>query len=285
MKSISPLMAVRLAAVLALASLALAATAAPVSIGGAGATYVQNFDTLATTGTANAWANGTTLAGWNLFVQPAPGTAVTAYSSGDGTSNTGSFYSFGSTGSGERAMGGLGSAGTYFGSPATPVNSAAGWIALQITNNSGQNLDGFSLSFDGEQWRNGGNTTAQTMVLQYGFGSSFTSVGNWVQPGGLFDWTSTVNTATAASVDGNVAGKVSGRGGAVSTTWNAGDSLWVRWVETNDTGNDHGLAIDNLSFTAGQALPAAVPLPMTFPLLGAGLAVMGWVGRRWRLSV
>jgi hypothetical protein len=41
---------------------------------------------------------------------------------------------------------------------------------------TGAALDSFTVGFDGEQWRDGGNTTAQTMVLEYGFGSAFNAV-------------------------------------------------------------------------------------------------------------
>jgi hypothetical protein len=37
--------------------------------------------------------------------------------------------------------------------------------------------------------------------------------------------------------------------------WNAGDTLWLRWVERNDAGNDHGLAIDNFELATGIVEP------------------------------
>ncbi len=229
-------------------------------------TYVQNFDSLATTGTANPWSNGETLAGWYLFRQPAPGAAITTYDAGSGTSTTGAFYSFGAAGSSERALGGLGSGGAYWGSPAS--GAVAGWIALAATNATGADIGSLTLSFDGEQWRNGGNTTAQTMVFEYGFGATFAAVTAWTAPGGSFDWTSPVATATAAAVDGNGAGLVAGRGGTLTTLdWNPGETLWLRWVEVNDAGNDHGLAIDNVSLVA--AAPGRIEIT-EFMYQGAG---------------
>ncbi|MBX9793298.1 MAG: hypothetical protein K2Y02_03255 [Burkholderiaceae bacterium] len=246
-------------------------------INSAGENYTQSFDSLAVSGAA--WANDSTLLGWSLFRQPAPGTPITSIAVGNGSGTTGSFYNFGATGSSDRSLGGVGSNGAYFGTPATASGAVAGWIAASFTNNSGQALSGFSVGFDGEQWRNGGNTTAQTMVMQYGFGSSFDTV-SWTAPGGLFDWASTVNTGTGGATDGNAAGQ-DGRGGTISTTWNTGDSLWLRWIENNDSGSDHGLAIDNFSFTAGAAVaPSAVPLPPAFALMAAGVGLMGWAGRR-----
>src|SRR6185369_827660 len=89
--------------------------------------------------------------------------------------------------------------------------------------------------------------------LEYGLGSAFTGV-TWTPPGGAFNWTSPVNTTTAGAVDGNTTGRVAGRGGAISNFgWNNGQTLWIRWVELNDPGNDHGLAIDDFSFSASVA--------------------------------
>jgi hypothetical protein len=209
----------------------------------------QNFDTLTTDSTAN-WLNDSTLAddplnpptlpGWSLFTFA--NTPITTYRSGIGDSNTGSFYSFGVAGNGDRSLGGTASGGAYFGSPAT--GAVAGYIAFSATNTSSATLTGFTLGFDGEQWRNGGNTSAQTMVLEYGFGATFTDV-TWVAPGGNFDWSSPVVGSTASPVIGNDAGLVANRGGSISgLDWTTGTTLWLRWTERNDAGNDHGLGID-----------------------------------------
>jgi hypothetical protein len=248
---------------------------AAVSVGSSSFTYTQSFDSLTQATTAQAWANDSTLPGWSLFISS--GAAAPTILGGTGSSNTGSFFSFGAAGSSERALGGLASGGAYFGSPAS--GAVAGWIAVSFSNDTGAPLAGFTLGFDGEQWRDGGATTpaAQSMVLQYGFGASFAAVGTWVTPGGSFNWSSPVltNTGGGAAVDGNVAGKVTGLGGSISTSWAAGDTLWVRWIDNNDAGNDHGLAIDNVNFSV-----TAVPEPGTVALLLAGLAAVGFVARR-----
>jgi hypothetical protein len=229
--------------------------------------YAQNFDTLASSGTP-AWANDSTLPGWSLF--NALGATVPTYTTGNGGTTTGSFYSFGATSSSERAFGGLASGGSYFGSPAS--GALAGYIAVALQNTSGGSFDSFTISFDGEQWRNGGNASAQTMQLQYGFGATFATVATWTTPGGTFDWASPIASTTAAAVDGNVAGLVASRGGTISSlTWNNTETLWIRWVENNDTGNDHGLAVDNFSITATAA---PVPEPSVAAILG-GFGILG----------
>ncbi len=238
--------------------------------------YSQNFGSLPTTGTSNAWANDTTLPGWFLFRQPAPGTAITAIAADNGGSTTGTFFSYGTTGSNERALGGVGSGGTYWGSPGNPA--VAGWIAAAFTNDAGATITSFTLTFDGEQWRNGGNATPQTMALQYGFGATFGAV-TWITPGGNFDVTSPTVGASAATLDGNAAAnRLANRGGTItSLAWTTGSTLWVRWIENNDAGNDHGLAIDN--FGISTVLTAVPEVSSVLMLSVAALTAIGFHSR------
>ncbi len=231
--------------------------------------YSQDFNSLAASGTLNAWENDTTIPGWHLFRQPASTpVAITAYNADTGASNAGSFYSFGSTGSSERALGGLASGGTYFGAPVS--TAVAGWIALALKNTSGNAINKVNISFNGEQWRDGGNTAtpaAQSMVLEYGYGNTFDQVTSWITAGGDFNWSSPIYTATAAAgaaVNGNTTGIVSAKGGELNLTspWAVDTNLWLRWIENNDFGGDHGLAIDDVSITT----PTTTPTP-TLPVI------------------
>lgn len=241
------------------------------------ATYAQTFDTLAASGSgALPWANDSTLPGWSLFRQPLPGTALTIYGADNGSSATGAFYSYGTTGSTERALGGLGSGGAYFGSPAN--GAPAGAIAVSFINNTGDTVTSITVGFDGEQWRDGGNTSAQTMVLQYGLGATFTAVANWLTPGGNFDWTSPIATAAAGALDGNTAAnRVTGLGGTITGTWAPGETLWIRWIERNDPGSDHALAIDNFTLTP-------VPEPSSLVLFAAGALLLAALQIRRRAT-
>lgn len=246
---------------------------AQVNYDSVGGIYSQTFDSLATSGTSIPWVNGTTLPGWFLYRQPAPGTDVTSYAAGNGSSSTGGFYSFGGNGSDERALGGVGSGGTYFGSPTS--GAVAGWIAVGLVNNTGQTLKQLAVTYDGEQWRNSGETSTQIMRFEYGWGTSFTTVGTWTAPGGTFDWSSPVVGGTAGPVDGNTTGRVTGRGGFLSAvSWMPGETLWLRWIEINDSGSDHGLAIDNFTFRAMVPEPASVGV-----WTGMALIVLAWLLR------
>jgi hypothetical protein len=223
--------------------------------------YLQNFDTLPVAGATNAWANDSTLAGWSLFSNT--GVAVTHLRADSGTSNTGAMYSYGAANATERALGAVAS------------GSFVGNIVLALTNNSGSALNSFTIAYSGEQWRNGGNTNAQSLSLEYGFGASYATTTFTALPS--FGFTSPVVGATAGAVDGNVAGLLTNLGGAVSTNWAVSDTLWLRWVDLNDTGNDHGLAIDNFSFAV-----TPVPEPGTLAMWLAGVASLGFVARRRR---
>lgn len=217
-----------------------------------GTSYTETFDSLPTSGgNGNAWTNDSTLPGWSLFTKnlsPFP-----RISAGTGSSTTGDFYSFGLSDDTDRALGGIASGNAIFGSPAT--GTLAGYFAAQLTNGTTSPFNSFTVSFDGEQWRNGGGTgLPQSMVFEYGFGSSFESVSGWTAPGGTFDFTSPTFSATASALDGNAAeNRAAGLGGTISSlAWQPGESLWVRWIENNDASNDHGLAIDNFSITTTQ---------------------------------
>ncbi len=218
-----------------------------VSITTLGIPYNQNFNMLASSGSSNSWTNNSTIPGWYLFRQPAPGTALTSYAASNGSSMTGSMYSFGATSDPERALGALASGAAYWGSPGS--GAVAGWIAVAFQNNTGTTITQVQMTYNGEQWRDA-NTSVQSLVVEYGIGASFTTVPAWTAAGASFDFNSPVNSNSGA-IDGNTTGKLVGLGGLIgSLTWNPGDILWIRWRVTNAAGSDHGLGIDDFQFIA-----------------------------------
>jgi hypothetical protein len=279
-------------AVLALASTDIRCVLAAFNYSVAGSTYTQNFDGLASSDIGHDWVNDATptLAGWHLFRvrsnSDSTPIAFSAYDASDGSADNGRFYSFGTNS--ERALGGLGAG--FFGYPPSDsagglsVNQIAGWIAMGITNGTGTELAQINVGFDGEQWRDAGDNEppyAQTMVLQYGFGASFATVGTWTTPGGDFDWTSPVFTLTAGAIDGNSAGRVADRGGTITgLAWQPGEVLWLRWIERNDPVFDHAMAIDNFSFSAGAAAVPEAGTAAVFALVSIFLIAAGKVLKR-----
>lgn len=247
-----------------------APAAAQIAVSDAGFTYSQSFDSLSGTGTTQPWSNNSTLPGWVLVTQA--GAAASTLRVGNGSANAGGFYSFGSTGSSDRALGALGSGGADFGTPG--AGAVAGWFGVGFTNSSTGSFAGFALGFEGEQWRNA-NTSAQSMVFEYGFGNTLQSVSQWTAPGAGFSWDSPLTGGAGVATDGNAAGRVTGLGGTIQAAWEVDQTLWLRWTELNDSGNDHALAIDNLQFAV-----VPVPEPDITAMMLAGLAALGYLGRR-----
>jgi hypothetical protein len=63
-------------------------------------------------------------------------------------------------------------------------------------------------------------------------------------------------------VDGNATGNRQTITATVTgLNWQPGQDLWIRWADLNDAGNDHGLAIDDLNFSAVPE-PGALALAM-----------------------
>ena len=73
-----------------------------------GAALGENFDTLSNSGTTNTWTNGSSpLVGW--YLETITGSQEGNYRADNGALNSGGLYSYGAVGSGERALGALGS--------------------------------------------------------------------------------------------------------------------------------------------------------------------------------
>lgn len=254
----------KLVIVSALAVLGSAANAQIILLTNPGS-HSENFDSLATTGTTNAWADSTTIAGAYAAKAVAPN-AITTYRAGTGSDTAGALYSFGSTGSGERALGSVASG--------TPGDI---FFGFRYRNQTGGTLTQVTITFTGEQWRNGGNTTAQKLEFGYALDPTQTGTINgagYTLVSGL-DFTGPIASATAGALDGNAtANRVVGITSTITgLNWQNGQDLWVRWRDANDAGNDHGLAIDNYSMSA-------VPEPAS--MIALGLGISGLIARRRR---
>ena len=223
--------------------------------------YQQNFDTLASSPTSTdlAFSNNSTLAGW--YFENSPLTARgSLYRVSAGSDNTGSLYSFGASNSSERALGSIGS--NAFGNA---------YYGVRLVNSTAFTLSNVTLSYTGEEWRNGGNTTAQSLIFAYGLGATGIQTGNYINVAGL-NFTSPVATATAGALDGNLpANRVSLTSTITGLNWAPQTELWLRWFDANDAGNDHGLAIDNLSVTATPE--PAIGMISLAALLAGGFAL------------
>jgi hypothetical protein len=227
----------------------------PMSIG----TYVQTFDSLAASGDDNPWTDNVTLPGW--YATRSLQGAVTVYRASPGTETTGSLYSFGTANSSERALGSIASG--------TPGNLA---YALYFTNDTGAAQSDITITYTAEQWRNGGNTAPQQLYFDYQVSPTLPVLD--AQPGGpgtswnpfpALDFTSPTVGATATALNGNDPTNRVTFANVVLTgvTVQPGEILVLRWLDLNDPGNDHGLAIDDLTVV----FPGVMPPPPTAPTI------------------
>jgi hypothetical protein len=246
----------------ALSFLAISAHAQFINYTTAGTIASQNFDSLAASGSSNTFNQGTTINGFYAFrsyLTSGGGSNNSTYAADGGTGNAGNFYSYGTSTQTERAWGAIGSTAT-----GTMVYGFA------IQNLTGQTLTQFRLDYFGEQWRKGGETVAQTVTFDYRVtsGAGFTDNDSLYTKVAALDFSSPVNTAGGAALDGNAAANRVAIGSTVTgLTWNANDVLILRWVDANHNGSDAGLAIDDISFEA-------VPEPFTMSALALGLAAI-----------
>ena len=256
-----------------------------------GLTYSQNFDSLAssTTTTTVPWADNTTLPGWYASRAYVSGTTSafgpftwTSYRVAGGENNSGSIYSFGTNGVGpitDRALGSISS-----GTPKTNV------FGVRIKNDTANSVGAITVSYTGEEWRNGGNTAVQTLAFSYGTSSvGFSSpidtgtpgVNGWVGFAAL-NFNTPVTGATAGVLDGNDPANRTIISPTVLTgvTLNPGDEIFLRWLDIDDSGNDHGFGIDDLTVSF-----SAVPEPSSAVLAGLGfVALISWRRSRGKAS-
>ncbi len=265
-----------------------------------GSTYSQNFDSLPITpqntslgASPTGWTDDNSapgsgnfsIVGWYLYhpMSQSEGGANghQRMRIGAGTANTGAFMSFGASGSTDRALGDVGST-TLAANPMAPATGTPIYWAMRVTNDTGQTLDSFTVSYFGEQWRDGNNTTPEAITVAYS-NAATTDATNWADQTAVNpDFTSIpsltfnppVTTNNDAAVDGNVAGRSASALSATITglNWAAGTDLWIRFNEPQVTGNDDGLGIDDVTFSASATVvpePASVVL-MSFAAFGVG---------------
>jgi hypothetical protein len=208
-----------------------------ISITSTGIPYLQDFNTLASSGTSS-----TVPAGW-AFVE-AGSQANTTYSADNGTNNTGDTYSYGTTSSTERAFGGLQSGNVI------PT------IGASFINNTGSVIFGFTILYTGEQWRSAANS-ADRLDFQYSTNATSLTTGTWTDVNAL-DFSSP-NTSGTGAVDGNAVGNFSILTATIlGLTITNGSTFWIRWTDFNVSGSDDGLAVDNFSLVVPPGIPTAV---------------------------
>lgn len=235
----------------------------------------EDFDTLAQV------TSSVVPAGWE-FSEAGSG-ANTSYGASTGSSSTGNTYSFGASGSSDRAFGSL------------RTSSVATTLGSSVTNSTGATITDLTISFTGEQWRLGALGRVDRMDFSYSFDATSVITGTWLDVDAL-DFTAPVTAGTLGALDGNAADNRQ----FITFTLTGlnlapGGSLWFRWVDFDASGSDDGLAIDDCSVSAvqqsggggGSGGGATQAVPETLPVgwtLGAIIGVMVLHARRSRAN-
>lgn len=257
----------------AVAALAGTTHAAPISYSVAGSQYVEHFDTLQNTtenNVASDFANDTEVPGWLAIYSIATSNTTTTNMRkgvGHGNNTGGGFWSYGTAaGSTDRAFGYLGANTTGTGDWGT-----------RFSNDTGQSIDKFTLSYTAEQWHRESDD-AQRVDFQYS--TNATSIND-----GAATWT-TVEALSVTdfpqkgallALDGNAAANQIVYSNVVVDIPDLapGGLLWIRWNDINDTttsqaGRDNSMGVDDLTFSATVTPePAALSL---LALMGLGMA-------------
>jgi hypothetical protein len=248
--------------------------------------YSQDFNSLPTDPTNNAslqptpYTNGwqddsTTVAGnhigvpgWYLYHPLGSGSelgtnAHQRFREGNGQ-NTGSFWGFSTNNptDSDKALGSIGST-------TTAADNTNMYMGVRLTNTTADTLGEFTLTYDGEEYRDGQLATPETLSFAY---STSATTADWNTTATFtsvpaLNFTSPVFAGTGSSgtlVDGNTAGKVAGITATVSgISWAPGTDIWLRWADPQaPSAADDGLAIDNVNFVA------SIPEPASLALLG-----------------
>lgn len=251
-------------------------TAAHAQVSYTGTPYFQSFDTLA--GTTNnttgvTWTDNSTLPGWyasktsyNVTDATIGGSAST-FDATNVANNVG-LFSFGTAANAERALG-MRSTSQVAGND--PVR-----VGVRLVNNSGQTLTKLSVAYRGEQWYASTQSAAHTVTVDYQIGATSLTTGTWTAASAL-TFTAPISTGTTArALDGNAT--ANRRGLAVQLTglsWAPGQELWIRFNDANQSGNEQGLAIDDLAIWDGTDTALHFDGRASHVTMGAATSTLG----------
>ena len=190
-----------------------------------GTSEIENFNSLASSGTSATLPNG-----WSLY--ETDNNADNTYRTGTGSSNTGDSYSFGADG--DRALGGL------------CTNSLVPAFGVKYKNNVGGALTNLAVQYTGETWRVASNNRSDQLNFQYSLDASGIDdeSATWVDFDGL-DYTNPGQASGSGSLQHSA---------VISDTIfgidiPAGGTICFRWLDVNVSGSDDGMGIDDFSIT------------------------------------
>lgn len=251
-----------------------------------GSDLSEDFDSLGTTAIVNHWSG-------TVGVQTAApgstgfdGTKIAGSSGGaslgvsDGGGSAGAIYSFGAASGGTQSDRALGAV-------ASGTNTMAFGFALR-NNAPGTIITSITISFTQENWR---TPTMASNTLTAAWGTSATpgvTTSNYLTAAGLSavsDLNMTLGfTSSNTVLDGNLlANQVAKSFVFSSLSLAVGDRLFVRWQDVDNTGNDAGIGMDDMSLSFTVTMVPEAPAGLLGAVVCGSAAVgygVGWLRRR-----
>jgi hypothetical protein len=162
----------------------------------------------------------------------------------DGNANTGNVYNVGAVGDEERAFGTLADASI------TPALGAV------FQNNTGSTVSKVSIQTKMEQWKESGNAGVnESVAFYYSLDATSLTTGTWTAVSALNLNEKLTSAISNNAVNGNLAANYTFPIQSIITlNWANGANLWIKWVDTNDSGANGMYAIDNFIISVNQVL-------------------------------
>lgn len=222
---------------LSLFFIAPAFVSAQISITGIANPFTQNFNSLAASGTSNAWTNNSTIPGW--YAAKTSG-AVATYRANDGTSNAANLCSFGTANNTDRALGSVGAGGSSF-----------AWGVRFKNNTANTTINSVKVTFTGEQWRVSTSLREQPVRFSYFVSAGAINTFSATETGYLkvpfANFISPVYSGADVALDGNAGANRVQVVMRFKVAVAPGREIMLKWFDADDSQFDHALGIDDVS--------------------------------------
>lgn len=134
------------------------------------------------------------------------------------------------------------------------------FYAVRIRNDSGVTLRTFTLHYSLEQWSVSSATIANAFTASFRFGEPADLKDGFWAPLQNVTVETPRNDGASLTLDGSLA---ENRATTLTLTvgglaWEPGTDLWIRFQDANDAGIDHGIALDDVVFTASTSTDVPV---------------------------
>ena len=207
----------------------------PISLIGVNVPYTEDFNGMGA-------ASADYLPGWTAINVNTGSTLTLGLT--NGSAITGNAYNVGTTGDEERAFGTLADASV------TPALGAV------FQNNTGSVVSKISIQNRMKQWKESGNAGVnESVAFYYSLDATSLNTGTWTAVTTLNLNEKLTSATSNNAVNGNLASNYTFPiQSIINLNWANGANLWIKWVDSNDSGANGMYAIDNFIISVNQVL-------------------------------